>query len=266
MFYQDLLFFRQTSIPVSTADRKPVTSPSIINPQLQAYFASQQQQQQQQQQQSHSQSSSSLFPSNLVNDPAIAYQQQPQLQRSISATNQQPLFNDIQRPFRQLPSQPNTSTFFGTNVSNSQSQQPDDIITRLAQAMQSHGQQQQEKVEEQRRFDQQRREIEIERLKLAQQAEQLRLQREEDERRQVEQQQQRLEEELRKKKEAAANKQTIFDQMKEMAKTMDQKKQPQPHPQPQPQPQPKVENDPYLAFQQSLQFQKEQQAKIEAQK
>ena len=47
-----------------------------INPQLQAYFDSQQQQQQQ------SQSSSSLFSSNLVNDPAIAYQQQPQ--RSIS--------------------------------------------------------------------------------------------------------------------------------------------------------------------------------------
>jgi ribosomal protein L11 methylase PrmA len=234
----------------------------MINPQLQAYFCSQQQQQ-------HSQSSSSLFSPNLVNDPAIVYQQQPpsavsHIQRSVSTTNQQPLFDDIQRSFRQVPSQPNISSFFGTNVSNSQSQKSDDIITRLAQAMQSHGQQQQDKVEEQRRLEQQRREIELERLKLAQQAEQLRLQREEDERRQVEQQQQRrLEEELRKKKEAVANKQNILDQMKEMAKTIDQKKQQQQLPV---QPQSKVEIDPFLAFQQSVQFQKEQQAKIEAQK
>jgi len=260
MILKKNLLIRQTSMPLSTPDRKPVTSPSIINPQLQAYFASQQQQ---------SQSSSSLFSSNLVNDPTKIYQQQPpppQLQRSISATNQQPLFDDIQRSLHQISSQPNTSSFFGTNVSNSQSQKPDDIITRLAQAMQSHGQQQQEKVDEQRRFDQQRREIEIERLKLTQQAEQLRLKREEDERRQLEQQQQqqRLEEELRKKKEAVANKQIVFDQMKQMAKTMDQKKQQQ---QQQPvKPQPKVEIDPFLAFQQSVQFQKEQQAKIEAQK
>jgi type I site-specific restriction-modification system R (restriction) subunit len=254
-------------MPLSTTDRKPVTSPSMINPQLQAYFASQQQQQQ-------SQSSSSLFPSNIVNDPAIVYQKQPQsqIQRSISVTNQQPLFDDIQRSFRQVSSQPNTSSFFGTNVSNSQSQQPDDIMTRLAQAMHNHGQQQHEKVEEHRRLEQQRREIELERLKLAQQAEQLRLQREEDERNQLEQQQQqqRLEEELRKKKEAAANKQNLFDQMKEMAKTMDQKKQQQPQ-QSQSQsqsvkPQAKVEIDPFLAFQQSVQFQKEQQAKIETQK
>jgi hypothetical protein len=242
------LHFRQTS-----TDRKPVTSPSISNPQLQAYLASQQQ----------SQSASSLFSSNLVNDPTVVYQQQPQLQRSVSATNQQPLFDDLQRPFRQISSQSNAPSFFGTNVPNSQNQQqqkPDDIITRLAQAMQNHGQQQ-GKVDEQRRIDQQRRELEIERLKLAQQAEQLRLQREEDERRQLEQQ--RLEEELRKKKETATNKQMILDQMKEMAKTMDQKKQQQQQPV---KPQAKVEVDPFLTFQQSLQFQKEQQAKIEAQK
>jgi hypothetical protein len=255
-------FFRQTSVPSSTTDRKPVTSPPIITPELQAYFASQQQPQ--------SQSSSSLFSSNLVSDPAIVYQQQqPQLQRSISATNQQqPLFDDIQRSFHQLSSQTNPSSFFGTNISGSQSQKPNDIMTRLAQAMQSHGQQQQEKVEEQRRFDQQRRELEMERSKLTQQAEQIRLQREEDERRQLEQQQ-RLEEELRKKKDAVVNKQMIFDQMKEMAKTMDQKKQQQqqqPPPPTQVKPQPKPDIDPFLAFQQSLQFQKEQQSKIDAQK
>ena len=252
-------FNRQTSIPTASTDRKPVTSPAISNPQLQAYLASHQQQQTQ------PSSSSSLFSSNLVSDPSIAYQQQPQLQRSISATNQQPLFDDHQRPFRQIASQSNTVSFFGANVPSSQNQQQpkaDDIMSRLAQAMQNHGQQQQEKIDEQRRLEQQRRDIEIERLKLAQQAEQLRLQREEDERRQLEQQ--RLEEELRKKKETAANKQ-IHDQMKEMAKTMDQKKQQQQQQQPA-KPQPKVEVDPFVAFQQSVQFQKEQQAKIEAQK
>jgi hypothetical protein len=230
-----------------------------MNPQLQTYLTSQQHQ---------SQSSSSLFSSNVVNDPAVVYQQQPQVQRSVSATNQQPLIDDVQRSFRHISSQPNTSSFFGSNVSISQSQQPGDIMTRLAQAMQNHGQQQQGKVDEHRRFEQQRRELEIERLKLAQQAEQLRLQREEDERRQVEhhQQQQKIEEEVRKKKEAATNKQMILDQMKEMAKTMDQKKQQQQQQQQQVKPQPKVEIDPFLAFQQSLQFQKEQQAKIDAQK
>ncbi|CAF1014462.1 unnamed protein product [Rotaria sp. Silwood1] len=280
---QHSLFNRQTSMPLSTADRKPVTSPTMINSQLQAYFASQQQQQQQ------SQSSSSLFSSNLVNEPALVYQQQPQLQRSISATNQQqqqqqPLFDELHHhSFRQISSQPNTlssstTSFFGTNAPISQSQKPDDIMTRLAQAMQNHGQQQQEKVEEQRRVEQQRREVELERLKLAQQAEQLRLQREEEERRQLEQKQkfeeerrqleqkQRFEDELRKKNETTVNKQIIFDQMKEMAKTMDQKKQQQQQQQQPIKSQTKVEIDPFLAFQQSLQFQKEQQAKIEAQK
>lgn len=235
-------------------DRKqPVNSTA----QLQAYLASQQQ--------SHA-SASSLFSSNLVNDPSVAYsQQQPQLQRSISATNQQPLFDDLQRQFRPIPSQSNTSSFFGANIPTSQTQaqqpKPNDIMTRLAQAMQNHGQQQQEKVDEQRRMEQQRRELEIERLKITQQTEQLRLQRDEDERRQFEKQ--RLEEEARKKKESVANKQTmLIDQMKEMAKTMDQKKQQQ---QP-PTPSAKVEIDPFIAFQQSLQFQKEQQAKIDAQK
>ena len=241
-------------------DRKqPITSPSVnSNAQLQAYLASQHHQQQ-----PHA-SASSLFPSNLVNDPSVVYSQQPQLQRSISATNQQPLFDDLQRQFRPISSQSNTSSFFGANIPTSQSQsqqpKPNDIMTRLAQAMQNHGQQQQEKVEEQRRLEQQRRELDIERLKVAQQTEQLRLQREDDERRQLEKQ--RLEEEARKKKESTANKQTILmDQMKEMAKNMDQKKQQQPTPPPA-----KVEIDPFLAFQQSVQFQKEQQAKIEAQK
>ncbi|CAM4806474.1 unnamed protein product [Rotaria magnacalcarata] len=260
---QQSLFNRQTSMPLPIVDPKPVTSPTMINPQLQAYFASQQQ----------SQSQSSLFSSNLVNDPAIVYPQQPQLQRSTSATNQQqPLFDELhQHSFRQTPSQSNTSgssttSFFGATLSMSQSQKPDDIMTRLAQAMQSHGQQQQEKVEEQRRLDQQRREIDLERLKLAQQAEQLRLQREDEERRQFEQKQ-KFEEELRKKNEASVNsKNMIFDQMKEMAKTMDQKKQQQQQQPFKSQLQPKVELDPFLAFQQSLQYQKDQQAKIEAQK
>ena len=254
-----MLFNRQQSIPASPMDRKqPASSTSInTNAQLQAYLASQHHQPQ-----SHA-SASSLFSSNMANDPAVVYPQQPpppQLQRSISATNQQPLFDDLQRQFRPISSQSNTSSFFGTNVPTSQTQQQpqksDDIMTRLAQAMQNHGQQQHEKVEEQRRLEQQRRELELERLKIAQQADQLRLQREEDERRQLEKQ--RLEEEARKKKETA-----LMDQMKEMAKTMDQKKQQQ---QQQPTPAAKVDIDPYLAFQQSLQFQKEQQAKIEAQK
>ena len=128
-------------MPLPIVDPKPVTSSTMINPQLQAYFASQQQ----------SQSQSSLFSSNIVNDPAIVYPQQPQLQRSTSTTNQQqPLFDELhQHSFRQMPSQSNTSassstSFFGTTLPMSQSQKPDDIMTRLAQAMQSHGQQQQE--------------------------------------------------------------------------------------------------------------------------
>lgn len=233
----------------------------MINPQLQAFLASQQ----------HSHSASSLFPSNLANDPAILYQQQPnnQLQRSISVTNQQNLFDDLQQSFRPISSQSNISSFFGTNLANNQSQQqikPDDIMTRLAQAMQSHGQQQQEKLEEQRRIEQQRRDLELERFKF----EQLRLQHEEEERRLVEQH--KLEEELRKKRESSVtisnnnnnNKQAILDQMKEMAKLMEQKKQQQ-QSQPVSKPQAKQEIDPFLAFQQSVQFQKEQQAKIEAQ-
>lgn len=256
-------FSRQTSIPTTTTERKPISSSSMINPQLQAFLASQQ----------HSHSASSLFSSNPVNESAILYQQQSNnpLQRSISVTNQQNLFDDIQQSFRPISSQSNISSFFGTNLSTNQSQQqpkPDDIMTRLAQAMQSHGQHQQEKIEEQRRLEQQRRDIELERFKLAQHAEQLRLQREEDERRLLEQQ--KLEEELRKKKDSTTinnNKQTIHDQMKELAKVMDQKKQHQQQQQQQPvnKPQAKPDIDPFLAFQQSVQFQKEQQAKIEAQ-
>ncbi|CAF1566550.1 unnamed protein product [Adineta ricciae] len=256
---QSMLFNRQTSVPIAPPDRKPVTSPSMVNPQLQTYFGSHQQ---------HSQSSTSLFSPNLVNDPVVAYSQQPQLQRSISATNQQQqeqqsLFHDdVQRSFRHGPSQPSTSSFFGANIAGALSQQPDDIMTRLTQAMQSHGQQQQEKIEEQRRLEQQRRDLEVERLKLAQQAEQLRIQREEDERRQIEQQH-KYEEEMRKKTEAAAANKQLLEQMKEMAKAMDQRKQQQPV---KPQPKAEVEVDPFIAFQQSLQYQKEQQAKIEAQK
>ena len=225
---------------------------------MQSYFGSQQQ------------LSSSLFPTNLGNDPAAAYQQQqqaPQLQRSISATNQQAastsMFDEMQRSFRQVANSSNPSMLFGNGMSMLQSQQPDDIMTRLAQAMQSHGQQQQDRVAEQRRLEQQRRELELDRLKLAQQAEQFRQQREEEERRNTELlQQKKLEEDLRKKQEASLKTQMLLEQMKEKNKTVDQKKtQPQP-----PVPTSKTEIDAFLAFQQSVQFQKEQQAKIEAQK
>ncbi|CAF4504864.1 unnamed protein product [Rotaria sp. Silwood1] len=236
-----LMFNRQTSMPVSTNDRKPVSSSSNISPQLQAYFNSQQQS-----------SSSSLFSSNLVPDPAIIYQQQ--LQRSLSSTNQQQqqsnsmLYDDMQRSFRHLPSQTtstNNSSYFPSNISLSQQQTNDNIMARLSQAMQTHGKLQQEKHEEQRRLEQQRRELEFERIKLFQQAEQIRLQREEDERRQYEQQQ-----ELRKKQELNNNRHMIFDQL---TKTIDNKKQST------------MDMDPFLVFQQSIQYQKEQQAKIEAQ-
>ncbi|CAF3691301.1 unnamed protein product [Rotaria sordida] len=240
-----LLFNRQTSMPVSTNDRKPVSSSSNISSQLQAYFNSQQQ--------PSSSSSSSLFSSNLVNDPAIIYQQQ--LQRSLSSVNQQQqsnsmLYDDMQRSFRHLPSQTtstNNSSYFPSNISISQQQQQqtnDNIISRLSQAMQTHGKQQQEKFDQQH----QRRELEFERLKLFQQAEQIRLQRDEDERRQYEQQ------ELRKKQELNNNnnnnRQMIFEQL---TKPIDNKKSST------------IDIDPFLVLQQSIQYQKEQQAKIEAQ-
>lgn len=227
---------RQTSMPVSTNDRKPISSSSSNISQLQGYFNSQPQ---------SSLSSSSLFSSNVVNDPAIMYQQQ--LQRSISSTNQQQsnssLYDDIQRTMRHLSSQStptNNLPFLPSNASMPQ-QQSNDIVTRLSQAMQTHGKQQQDKMDEQRRLEQ-RREVEYERLRLFQQAEQIRLQREEDERRQFEQ-------ELRKKQELATNRSLAFDHL---SKPMDHKKQST------------MDIDPFLNFQQSIQYQKEQ-AKIEAQ-
>ncbi|CAF3653802.1 unnamed protein product [Adineta steineri] len=173
-----LLFNRQTSMPISSNDRKTISSPSNISSQLQTYFNSQQQQQQ-------PQSSSSIFPSNIATDPAIIYQQQ--LQRSMSSTNSQqsnPIsYDDMQRSFRQLSSHStssnnNNSLFFPSNASVSQ-QQSNDLMTRLTQAMQTRSkqQQQQEKFEEERR-----RELEMERLKSYEQA---RLQREEAERRKI---------------------------------------------------------------------------------
>jgi len=204
-------------MPLSANDRKPMSSPSSMSSQLQAYFNSQQQ----------SSSSSPLFSSN---DPSIIYQQQ--LQRSISSTNQQQsnpnLYNDIQRSFRQQPTSTNNSSFFPSNVSQ---QQPNDIMTRLTQALQTHGKEQQQ---------QQRHDFEIERLKLYQQAEQTRLQREEEERRKL-----RLQQEL------ANNRQSNLDQL---TKSMENKKQ-----------QSSTDIELFLAYQQSLQYQKEQQAKIEAQ-
>jgi hypothetical protein len=204
---------RQTSMPLSSNDRKPVSSP-----QLQTYFNSQQQQQ--------PQSSSSLFSSNPVNDPAIIYQQQ--LQRSMSSTNQQQSNPGLyDGSFRHLSSQPTS-----TNNSSYFSQQSNDIMTRLNQALQTHGKQQQEKVDDQRR-----RELEFERLKLCQQA-----QREDEERRKFEQQQR----ELRKKQELANNRQINFEQL---TKSMENKNQST------------MDIDPFLTFQQSFQ----QQASIEAQ-
>ncbi|CAF4344420.1 unnamed protein product, partial [Adineta steineri] len=54
-------------MPISSNDRKTISSPSNISSQLQTYFNSQQQQQQ-------PQSSSSIFPSNIATAPAIIYQ------------------------------------------------------------------------------------------------------------------------------------------------------------------------------------------------
>ncbi|CAF4255406.1 unnamed protein product [Rotaria socialis] len=233
------MFNRQTSMPVSTNERKPISSSSNMSSQLPAaYFNSQQS------------SLSSMFSSNLANDPVRIFQQQ-QLQRSFSSTNQQqsnPLvYDEVQRSLRNLSSQSsssnNNSSYFPSNISLAQ-QQSNDLMTRLSQAMQTHGKQQQEKIDEERRIEQQRREIEFERLKLFQQAEQIRLQHEEDERRQFEQQ------ELRKKHEINNNRQMIFDQL---AKPMDSKKQST------------MDIDPFLTFQQSIPYQKEQQANIEAQ-
>jgi hypothetical protein len=212
-------------MPLTANDRKPISSPSNMSSTLQTYFNSQQQS-----------SSSSLFPSNLVTDPSVIYQQQ--LQRSMSSTNpQQPnpvLYDDMQRSFRHPSSQPtstNNSSFFPSNISASQ-RQSNDLLSRLSQAMQSHGKQQQEKLEEHRRQSQQRRELEFERLKLFEQA---RLQHEEEER--------------RKMQEVTNNRQINFDQL---TKTIDNKKH-------------AMEIDQLLAYQQTLQYQKEQQAKIEAQ-
>ncbi|CAF1917971.1 unnamed protein product [Rotaria magnacalcarata] len=234
------MFNRQISMPVSTNERKPISSTSNMSSQLPAaYFNSQQQS-----------SLSSMFSSNLANDPARIFQRQ-QLQRSFSSTNQQqsnPLvYDEVQHSLRNLSSQSsssnNNSSYFPSNIPLAQ-QQSNDLMTRLSQAMQTHGKQRQEKIDEERRIEQQRREMKFERLKLFQQAEQIRLQREEDERRQFEQQ------ELRKKHEINNNRQMIFDQL---AKTMDSKKQST------------MDIDPFLTFQQSIPYQKEQQANIEAQ-
>ncbi|CAF1621341.1 unnamed protein product [Adineta ricciae] len=212
-------------MPLPANDRKPMSSPSSISSQLQAYFNSQQPQQQQQQQH---QSSSSIF-SNLVNDPAAMYQQQ--VQRSISSTNSQQsnstLFDDMQRSFRQSSSATGSGSFFPSNLPVSQ-QSSNDLMARLTQAMQTRDKQQQhqEKLEEQRRRD-----MEYERMKIY---EQVRLQREE-------------EEERRKIQEANTNRQINFDQL---TKSMENK------------------NQSVLDYEQMLarqQYQKEQQAKIEAQ-
>ncbi|CAF1621656.1 unnamed protein product [Adineta ricciae] len=209
-------------MPLPANDRKPMSSPSSISSQLQAYFNSQQPQQQQHQ------SSSSIF-SNLVNDPAAMYQQQ--VQRSMSSTNSQQsnstLFDDMQRSFRQTSSATGSGSFFPSNLPLSQ-QSSNDIMTRLTQAMQTRDKQQQhqEKLEEQRRRD-----MEYERMKIYEQA---RLQREE-------------EEERRKIQEANTNRQINFDQL---TKSMENK------------------NQSVLDYEQMLvrqQYQKEQQAKIEAQ-
>ena len=210
-------------MPLPVNDRKPMSAPSSISSQLQAYFNSQQPQQQQQHQ-----SSSSIF-SNLVSDPAAMYQQQ--VQRSMSSTNSQQsnstLFDDMQRSFRQTTSATGSGSFFPSNLPVSQ-QSSNDLMARLTQAMQTRDkqQQQQEKLEEQRRRD-----IEYERMKVY---EKVRLQREE-------------EEERRKIQEANTNRQINFDQL---TKSMENK------------------NQSVLDYEQMLvrqQYQKEQQAKIEAQ-
>ena len=185
---------------------------------------------------SRQESSASLFSSNLINDPAMIYRQQ--LQRSLLSTKQQPsnytLYDNMQCSFPYLSPTNNTS-YFSSNISIPQ-QKSDDIMTRLTQAMQTHDKQHQEKFEEKRHLEQQRRhEIELERLKLFQQVEQARLQHEEEERR---------------KQELTNIRQINFDQL---AKAMSSKDQAS------------TNINLILAYQRSVQYQKEQQAKIQAQ-
>ncbi|CAF5061882.1 unnamed protein product, partial [Rotaria magnacalcarata] len=71
-----------------------------------------------------------------------------QLQRSFSSTNQQqsnPLvYDEVQHSLRNLSSQSsssnNNSSYFPSNIPLAQ-QQSNDLMTRLSQAMQTHGKQ-----------------------------------------------------------------------------------------------------------------------------
>lgn len=183
--------------------------------------------------QQQSSSSSPLFSPNMANDSAIVYQQQQQqLHRSMSSTNQQSnsaLYDDMQRSFRHPSTQSASSTTTNSSYFPSNvsipQQQSNDIMTRLNQAMQIHG-------KEQRRVDPQQQQQDLVRLKLLQLAEE-------------DQRQYKLQQEL------AKNRQSNLDQL---SKSMENKKQ-----------QSTMDIDPFLAFQQSIQYQKEQQAKIEAQ-
>ena len=112
-------------------------------------------------------------------------------------------------------------------------------MARLAQAMQTRGNPGNERLEQQ-----QQRDVDFERLRIFQQAEQVRLQREEEERLQLE--------DLRKKHEINNCRQINFDQL---TKSMNNSNRSTVN-----------EIDAFAALQQSIQFQKDQQAEIDAEK
>ena len=225
-------------MPLSSNDQKQVSPSSKMFSQFQAYPSSSRQQ-------------SSLLTSDAINDPAAIYRQQQHLHRSMSsaAAHQQPsktaFYDEIPPSYRhsQSTSSKNIS-FFPSNVlvSQQQQQQPpqtDSIMARLAQAMHTRGNPGNERVEQQ-----QQREVDFERLRIFQQTEQVRLQREEEERLQLE--------ELRKKHEINNCRQINFDQL---TKSMNNSNRSTVN-----------EIDAFAAHQQSIQFQKDQQAEIDAEK
>ena len=216
-------------MPFLSNDRTSLPSPSHSSSQSPKYAHSQQQ-------------TSSQLTSSAINDPAIMYRQQQQ--RNSLSGNQGPSnvmpYEDFPSSFRHLASQPysnKNASFFPSNPSPSH--QTTDIMSRLTQAMQVHGQQQQQdKPEEHRRSDpSSQRDLESERLRSYRLAEQERLKHQE--------------EEIRQRHELPSARQMMGEQF---GKPIDYKKPSA------------VDKDTLFAMQQSIQYQKEQQAQIEAQK
>lgn len=223
--HTELFVCRQASAPFSSNDRTSVSSPSHSSSQSPKYGHSQQQ------------------TPTAINDPAIIYRQQQQ--RNSSSVNQGPsnptAFEDFSSSFRHLASQPYSNKNSSTFPSNtSPSPQTTDIISRLAQAMQVHGQQQYQpdRMEDHRRQEPPvQRDIESERLRAYRLAELERAKRQE--------------EEIRQRQELQSTRQMMGEQF---GKPMDYRKPSA------------MDKDNLFAMQQSIQYQKEQQAQIEAQK